>query len=183
MVPHSSTLAWKIPWMEKPDGLQSMGSLRVGHNWATSLSWIGEGNGNPFQYSCLENPRDGGAWCASIYGVSQSQTQLKWLSCSSSIPSIRVFPNESALHIKWPKHWSFSIILPMNILGWCPLGFNLPAVQGNLKSLLQHHNLKASFLQCSALFMVQFSQPYMTTGKIITLMVWSFVGKMMSLLF
>ena len=62
MVPHSSTLAWKIPWMEEPGRLQSMGSLRVGHNWGTSLSCIGEGNGNPLQCSCLENPRDGGAW-------------------------------------------------------------------------------------------------------------------------
>ena len=62
--PHSSTLAWKIPWTEEPGGLQSMESLRVGHDWATalSLSCIGEGNGNPLQCSCLENPRDGGAW-------------------------------------------------------------------------------------------------------------------------
>ena len=66
MAPHSSTLAWKIPWTEEPGGLQSMGSLRVGHDWATyyfhfSLSCIGEGNGNPLQYYCLENPRDRGA--------------------------------------------------------------------------------------------------------------------------
>ena len=80
MAPHSSTLAWKIPWMEEPGGLQSMGSLRVGHDWATSLSRIGEGNGNPLQCSCLENPRDGGAWWAAIYGVAQSRTRLKWLS-------------------------------------------------------------------------------------------------------
>ena len=65
---HSSTLAWKIPWMEEPGRLQSMGSLRVGHDWATSLSRIGEGNGNPLQYSCLENPRDGGAWWAAVMG-------------------------------------------------------------------------------------------------------------------
>ena len=83
--PHSSTLAWKIPWMEEPGGLQSTGSLRVGHDWATSysLSCIGEGNGNPLQCSCLENPRDGGAWCTAIYGVAQNQTQLKQLSSSS----------------------------------------------------------------------------------------------------
>ena len=63
MAPHSSTLAWKIPWTEEPCRLQSMGSLRVGHDWTTSLSLscIGEGNGNPIQYSCLENPRDKGA--------------------------------------------------------------------------------------------------------------------------
>ena len=82
MAPHSSTLAWKIPWMEEPVRLQSMGSLRVGHDWVTSLSLlcIGEGNGNPLQCSCLENPRDGGAWWAAVYGVAQSRTWLKWLS-------------------------------------------------------------------------------------------------------
>ena len=75
MAPHSSTLAWKIPWMEEPGRLQSMGLLRVGHNLVTSLSpCIGEGNGNPLQCSCLENPRDGGAWWAAIYGVAQSDT-------------------------------------------------------------------------------------------------------------
>ena len=85
MAPHFSTLTWKIPWMEEPGGLQSMGSLRVGHDWATSLSRIGEGNGNPLQCSCLENPRDGGAWWAAVYGVAQSQTRLKQLSSSSII--------------------------------------------------------------------------------------------------
>ena len=83
MAPHSSTLAWKIPWTEEPVRLQSMGSLRVGHDWATSLSLlscIGEGNGSPLQCSCLENPRDGGAWWAAVYGVAQSPTRLKWLS-------------------------------------------------------------------------------------------------------
>jgi len=84
MASHSSTLAWKIPWTEEPGRLQCMGSWRVGHDWATSLSLftscIGEGNGNPLQCSCLENPRDGGAWWASVYGVSQSQTWLKRLS-------------------------------------------------------------------------------------------------------
>ena len=90
---------WRRQWHPTPvllpgknpmDGgtwrLQSMGSLRVGHDWATSLSLscTGEGNGNPFQYSCLENPRDGGAWWAAVYGVTQSQKRLKWLSSSSS---------------------------------------------------------------------------------------------------
>ena len=88
MAPHSSTLAWKILWMEEPGRLQSMGSHRVGHDWATSLSLftscIGEGNGNPFQCSCLENPREGGAWWAAVYGVAQSWTRLKRLSSSSS---------------------------------------------------------------------------------------------------
>ena len=86
MAPHSSTLAWKIPWMEEPGRLQSMGSHRVGHDWATSLSLscIGEGNGNPLQCSCLENPRDGEAWWAAVYGVAWSRTRLKQLSSSSS---------------------------------------------------------------------------------------------------
>ena len=70
-------------WMEEPGGLQSMGSLRVGHNFHFSLSRIGEGNGNPLQSSCLENPRDGGAWLAAIYGVAQSRTRLKRLGSSS----------------------------------------------------------------------------------------------------
>ena len=90
MAPHSSILAWKIPWTEEPCRLQSMGSLRVGHDWATSLSCIGEGNGNPLQCSCLENPRDGGAWWAAVYGVAQSQTRLKRLSSSSSSRDIRI---------------------------------------------------------------------------------------------
>ena len=88
MAPHSSTLAWKIPWMVEPGRLQSMGLLRVGHDWATSfhfsLSCIGEGNGNPLQCSCLENPRDGGAWWAALYGVAQSRTRLKQLTSSSN---------------------------------------------------------------------------------------------------
>ena len=81
------TLAWKIPWMEEPGGPQSMGSLRVGQDSATSLSLslscTGEGNGTPLQCSCLENPRDSGAWRAAIYGVAQSRTRLKRLTSSS----------------------------------------------------------------------------------------------------
>ena len=88
MAPHSRTLAWKIPWMEEPGRLQSMGLLRVGHDWATSLSlftfmhW--RKNGNPLQCSCLENPRGRRAWWADVCGVTQSPTRLKWLSSSSS---------------------------------------------------------------------------------------------------
>ena len=88
MAPHSSTLAWKIPWMEESGRLQSMGSLESDTTerlrFHFSLSCIGEGNGNPLQCSCLESPRDGRAWWAAISGVAQSQTQLKWLSSSSS---------------------------------------------------------------------------------------------------
>ena len=91
MATHSSTLAWKIPWMEEPGRLQSMGSWRVQHDWATSLSRIGEGNGNPLQCSCLENPKDGGAWWAAVCGVAQSRTQLKRLSSSSSMSSMYIY--------------------------------------------------------------------------------------------
>ena len=152
MAPHSSTLAWKIPWTEEPGRLQSMGSGRVRHDWATSLSlftfmrwrrqwhptpvflpgkshgrrspvgcspWghsesdrteqlhlhfspscIGEGNGNPLQYSCLENPRDGGAWWAAVYGVAQSRTDWSDLASEGGIycyhdvisPEKNIFP-------------------------------------------------------------------------------------------
>ena len=106
----------------------------------------------------------------------------------SIFPSIRVFSNESLLHIGWPKYWSFSFsISPYNEysglisfrIGW----LNLLAVQGTLKSLLQHHSSKASILRRSAFFTVQLSHPYMTTGKIIALTRRTFVGKVMSLLF
>ena len=91
MARHSSTLAWKNPWTEEPGRLQSMGSLRVGTteqlHFHFSLSCIGEGNGNPLQCSCLENPRDGEAWLDAVYGVAQSRTRLKRLSSSSSSSS------------------------------------------------------------------------------------------------
>ena len=97
MAPHSSTLAWKIPWTEEPGRLQSMGSLRVETterlHFHFSLSCIGEGNGNPLQCSCLESPRDGRAWWAAIFGVAQSQTWLKWLGSSS-----RDFPGDSVVN-------------------------------------------------------------------------------------
>ena len=109
MAPHSSTLAWKIPWTEEPGRLQSMGLQRVGHNWATSLSLscIGEGNGNPLQCSCLENPRGGGARWAAVYGVTQSRTRLKRLSSNSSSVLFNVWRlGEDSLDIfclKWIK--------------------------------------------------------------------------------
>ena len=105
----------------------------------------------------------------------------------SIFPSIRVFSDESALRIRWPKYWSFSFnISPSNEhqglisfrMGW----LDLLAVQGTLKSLLQHHSSKASILWCSAFFIVQLSHPYMTTGKTIDLTRRTFVGKVMSLL-
>ena len=89
MAPHSSTFAWKIPWTEEPGRLQSMGLLESDTTerlyFHFSLSCTGGGNVNPLQYSCPENPRDGGAWWAAVYGVAQSRTRLKRLSSSSSI--------------------------------------------------------------------------------------------------
>ena len=107
---------------------------------------------------------------------------------SSVFPSIRVFSNESAVRNRWPKYWSFSFIIsPSNVysglisfrIDW----FDLLAVQGTLKSLLQHHSSKASIIQFSAFFMVQLSHPHMTTGKTIGLTIWTFASKVMSLLF
>ena len=169
----------------------------------TNTNWkrLGEGNGNPLQCSCLENPRDGGAWWAVIYGVAQSPIRLKRLSSSSSMftesvmpsshlilccpllllpsifPSIRVFSNEPAVHIRWPKYWSFSFnISPSNehprLISFRMDWLDLLDVRGTLRSLLQHHSSKASILQCSAFFIVQLSYPNMTTGKTITLTRW-----------
>ena len=106
----------------------------------------------------------------------------------SILPSIRVFSDESALHIRWPKYWSFSFnISPSNehlgLISFTMDWLDLLAVQGTLKSLLQHHSSKASVLRWSAFFIVQLSHPYMTTGKTIALTTRTFVDKVMSLLF
>ena len=106
---------------------------------------------------------------------------------SSVFPSIRVFSNELVLCIRWPKYWSFSFrISPSNeysgLISFRMDWLDLLTVQGSLKSLLQHHSLKASVLWCSAFFTVQLLHPYMTTGKTIALTRWIFVGKVMSLL-
>uniref|UniRef100_A0AC11EUS6 Uncharacterized protein n=1 Tax=Ovis aries TaxID=9940 RepID=A0AC11EUS6_SHEEP len=102
-------------------------------------------------------------------------------------PNIKVFSNESTLHMRWPKSWSFSfsMILSKEIPGLISFRMDwldLLAVQGTLKSLLQHHSSKASILQCSAFFTVQLSHPYMTTGKTIASTRWTLVSKVMSLL-
>ena len=106
----------------------------------------------------------------------------------SIFPSIRVFSNESVLRIRWPKYWSFNFSISPSIeysglisfrIDW----FYLLAVQGTLKSLLQHHSLKISIVWCSAFIMVQFSHPYMSTGKTTALTIWAFVSKVISLLF
>ena len=146
------------------------------------------------------------AACQASLSITNSQSLLKLMSiklvmpCNhlilchplflppSIFPSIRVFSNESVLPIRWPKYWSFSLsISPSNeysgLISFRIDWFDLLAVQGTLKSLLQHHSSKASILQCSAFFMVQLSHPYMTTGKTIALTTWTFVGKVISLFF
>ena len=110
----------------------------------------------------------------------------RFLLLPSILPSIRVFSNESVLHIRWPKYWRFSFSISLSneysgLISFRIDWFDLPAVQGTLKTLLQHHSSKASVLQCSAFFIVQLSHPYMTTGKTIVLTRWAFVSKVVSL--
>ena len=146
------------------------------------------------------------AACQASLSISNSQSLLKLMPSESVMPanhlilchplplppsifpSIRVFSNESVLHIRWPKYWSFSLsISPSNeysgLISFRMDWLDLLAVQGTLKSLLQHHSSKSSILWCSAFFIVQLSHPYMTTGKTIALTRQTFVGKVMSLLF
>ena len=105
----------------------------------------------------------------------------------SIFPNIRVFSKESALHIRWPKYWSFRFSISLSneysgLISFRIDWFDLFAVQRTLESLLQHHSSKASVLQCSAFFMDQLSHPYMTVGKTIALTIWTFLGKVISLL-
>ena len=144
--------------------------------------------------------------CQASLSITKSQSLLKLMSIESVIPSnhlilchpilllpsilpsIRVFSNQSVLCIRWPEYWSFSFsISPSNeysgLISFRMNWLDLLAVQGTLKSLLQHHSSKASILLCSAFFIVQLLHPYMTTAKTIALTRWTFVGKVMSLLF
>ena len=133
MAPHSSTLTWKIPWMEEPGRLQSMGSWRVGHDWVTSLhfslSCVGEGNGNRLQCSCLENPRDGGAWWAAVYGVAQNRTRLKWLSSSSrwtGKPGVLQSMRSKRVRHDWVTELNWTDYLVVSIQGlFLPFSFVL----------------------------------------------------------
>ena len=146
------------------------------------------------------------AACQASLSITNSESLLKLMSIESVVssshlilcrpllllpsipPSIRVFSSELTLHMRWPKYWSFSFsITPSNehsgLISLRMDWLDLLAVQGTLKSLLQYHSLKASILQCSAFFTVQLSHPYMTTGKTIALTRWTFVGRVISLLF
>ena len=149
-----------------------------------SLSCIGEGKDNPLQCSCLENPRDGGAWCAAVYGVAQSQTRLKRFSRTLGYTCLFQFwfPQCVCPAVGLLGHRSDQI---RSVAQSCPTlcWLDVLAVQGTLRSLLQHHSSKTSILWHSAFFMVQLSHPYMTTGKAIALTRWTFVGKVKSLLF
>ena len=188
----------------KPAVLQSLGSQRAGHDLATEQSLY-------IQFSSVAQtcPNFVTPWiaaCQASLSNTNSCSLLKLMSIelvmpsdhlilcrpllllSSVFPSMRVFSNESVLRIRWPKVWSFSfsISLPNEYSGLISFRidcFDLLVVQGTLKSLLQHHSSKASILQRSAFFIVQLSHPYMTTGKTITMTIWTFVNKVMSLLF
>ena len=177
MATHSSTLAWKISWMEEPGSLHSTGSLRVGHDWVTSLSL--------FTFILLRRKwqptlvflpgESHGPWSLVGYSpqVAKSRTRLSDFTHFAS---------------SGQSYWSFSFsISPSNeysgLISFKMDWLDLLAVQGTIKSLLQHHSSKASIFWCSAFFMVQLSHPYVTTGKTIALTRWNFIGKVMTLLF
>ena len=226
MAPHSSTLAGKVPWMEEPGRLQSIGLQRVGHDWASSFSlfhfhfhngysnttWILQ-NETRITVSQLVQSLSRvqpfvTPWITArqaSLSITNSRSSLKLMSIESVMPSShlilclplfllppippssRVFSSESTLCIRWPEYWSFSFsISPSNehpgLISFRMVWLDLLAVQGTLKSLLQHHSSKASILRRSAFFTVQLSYPYMTTGKTVALTGRTFVGKVMSLL-
>jgi len=158
MAPHSSTLAWKIPWMEEPGGLHSMESRRVGHCWATSLSLscIGKGNGNPLQCSCLEHPRDRGAWWAAVSGVAQSQTRLKRLSSSSS-----------SRYGKLAREEKCNYLPPLIRLTLSPLSICILPLES-------HFTEKFKTFSCPTLLLVTVSQLSLHCCK---LLAWEFSGK------
>ena len=187
MAPHSSTLAWKIPWTEEPGGLQSVGSLRVRHDWATSLSLlcIGEGNGTPLQCSCLENPRDGGAWWAAVYGVAQSRTRLKRLSSSSSSKGMNLdmictkisFSHQGQLYSLPGLHHRCHSTLHHS-LGWCAecVIYGRVRERGNVVQWKEHKLLffLKNLLKCDindtmhpfSVYLISFDKCISTTIKI-----------------
>ena len=161
MATHSSILAWGIPWTAARQA-----SLYI-TNSQSLLKLISIESVMPSNHLIL---------CCPL------------ILLPSIFPSIRIFSNESPLHIRWPKDWSFSLnISPSNeylgLVSFRMDWLDLLAVQGTLKSLLQHHSSKTPILQCSAFFIVQLLHPYMTTGKTIALTRRTFVGKVMSLIF
>ena len=208
---HSSTLAWRIPWMEEPGTLQSMGSQRVRYNWVTSfsLSHTHTHTVDVVVQSASHVQFFVTPWTAAhqaSLSLTISRSLLKFMFFTLVMPSshlifwcplllilslfpiIRDFSNESSVCIRWPNYWSFSFssspsseysgLISIKI-GW----FDLLAVHRTFRSLLQHHISKVSNLCRSAFFMLQLSQPYMTTGKIIALTIQTFVSRVTYLLF
>ena len=187
MATHSSVLAWRIPGTGEPDWLPSMGSHRVGHDWS-DLAAAAAG----LQYTRFPITNSWSLLKLKSIELVMPSTHLilccPLLLLPSVFPSIRVFSNESVLRIRWPKYWSFSFsISPSNeysgLISFRIDWFDLLAVQGTLKSLLQRYSSKASILQCSAFFMVKLSHSYMTTRKTIALTRRTSVSKVMSPLF
>ena len=202
MTAHSSILAWTIPWLEELGGLYFMVSQRVGHDWATKHSTV--------QFSSVAQlcPTLCNLMDCSTPGFplhhqlsELTQTHIHWVSdaiqpshllSSPSLPTFNLSQHqglfsESVLHIRWPKYWSFSFSISPSkeysgLISFRMDGMDLLAVQGTLKSFLQHHSSKASILRCSAFFIVWLSHPYRTTGKTIAFTRQTFVGKVMSLL-
>ena len=179
-----------------------MGSQRVGHDWVTSVQFSSVQSlscvwlfATPWIAALQASLSITSSWSLpklmSIESVMPSNHLIlcrPLLLLPSIFPSIRVFSNESVFRIRWPKYWSYSFSISPSkehpgLISFRMDRLDLLAVQGTLKSLLQHHSLKASVLRCSAFFIVQLSHPYMSTGKTIDLTRQIFVGKVMSLLF
>ena len=171
MAAHSSVLAWRIPGTGEPGGLPSMGLCRVGHDWSNLAALTPRTCSNSYPLS---------RWCHPT--ISSSVIPL---SCLQSFPASGSFLMSRLFTLV--SNWSFSFYISPSseysgLITFRIDSLDLLAVQGTLKSLLQHHSSKASTLWCSAFFMIQLSHSYMTIGKIITLTRWTFVGKVMSLL-
>ena len=206
MATHSSILAWEISWKEWPGRLQPTGLQRVGYDWTTNTFHFPLKNICSVARSCptlcdpmgYSTPGFPVLHClpefaqVCVHWVSDAIQPSHPLSPSSPLAlnlfQLKVFSNKLALSIRWPKYWSFSFSISSSneysgLISFRTDWFDHFAVQGTLKSLLQHHSSKASVLQHSVFFIVQLSHPYMTTGKTIALTRQTFVGKVMSLLF
>ena len=190
MAMHSSTLAWKIPWTQKPGGPQSMGSQRIRHNWATSLSLYCSVAKSCPTLSCNLQTRDSLSFTIfwnllTLTAIESVMPSNHLILCRPLLLLFLTFPNIKVFSVsQFFASGSQSIeasasasVLPMNIQGWFPLGLS------GLISLQSKHSSKASILQHSAFLMVQLLHPYMTTGKTIAFTRQNFVGKVISLLF
>ena len=209
MTTHSSIFAWRIPRTEKPSRLQSLGSQRVRRNWSNLaytqyIYLLHQSSSDAHSCPTLCNPMNHSTPGLPVYHQLPKFTQTHVHRVGDTIqPSHPLSspsppaPNPSQHQglfqwvnslQRWPKHWSFSLSISpstehQGLVSFRMDWFDILAVQGTLKSLLQHHSSKASILWCSAFFTVQLSHPYVTTGKTIALTRRTFVGKVMSLLF